>query len=165
MPPSQAQNPSKIHSQTHSIANKTKVWFLHYLPLNLLIFACLEGMEINEKSSENHITVHDEINIDQRHQNISKMLPKTSPKPTKIVGAELGKSTSSLNKALRELPRRFLSSTWPQNDPKILPQGFQNASKMTSECPLRYDHHDIAIVTLWWSHDNEKMWACPWKNW
>ena len=68
-------------------------------------------MKINEKSIAKHIKVHDEINIDQRQQNISKMLPKTSPKLPKMVGVEPGKSTSSLNKALRELPRRFLSST------------------------------------------------------
>ena len=36
---------------------------------------------------------------------------------------------------------------------KILPKGVQNASKMTSECSLRYDHHDITVMR---NHYNEK---------
>ena len=66
-------------------------------------------MKITEKLFENHIKVHHEINIDQRYQNISKMLPKSSPKPSQMVGVEIGKLTFSLKKALRELPRGLLS--------------------------------------------------------
>ena len=72
---------------------------------------CKMVVKMNEKSAENRIEVHDEINIDQRQQNIFKMLPETSPKPSKTVGVEARKWPSNLNKALRKLPRRFLSST------------------------------------------------------
>ena len=102
-------------------------------------------MKINEKSSKSHITVHNDIYIDKRFQNISKMVPKSSPKPSKMVGVELGKSTSSLNKALRELPRRLLKWTWPQNSPKIFPEDLQNPFKMTSQRYSRYDHPDVLV--------------------
>ena len=100
------------HNITRSaFVNDFENSFFFYKTCNLLIFACPEGMEITEKSFENHIKVDDEINIDQRYQNISKLLPKTSPKPYKMVGVELRKSTSSLKKTLRVLPRRFQSAT------------------------------------------------------
>ena len=118
-------------------------------------------MKINEKSSENHIKVHDDIYIDKRFQNISKMLPKSSPKPSKMVGVELGKSTSSLNKALRELPRRLLKWTWPQNSPKIFPEDLQNPFKMTSKRSSRCDHHDILIMISWWRHQEQ---CINWKT-
>ena len=41
-------------------------------------------MKINKKSSKNHITVHNDIYINKRFQNISKMLPKSSPKPAQM---------------------------------------------------------------------------------
>ena len=92
-------------------------------------------------------------------QKIPKYLqndPKTCPKPSKMGGVEPRKPTSWLNKPLKESPRRFVSSTWTQNGPKILPQELQNASKTTLQwfyamiimsLPLCY-YNDAIIKTI-----------------
>ena len=89
------------------------------------------------------------------------MVAKSSPKPSQLVGVELRKSTSSLNKALRELPRRLLKWTWPQNSPKIFPEDLQNPFKMTSKRSSRCDHHDILIMISWWRHQEQ---CINWKT-
>ena len=76
-----------------------------------------------------------------------------------MVGQELRKSPSSLNKALRELPRQLLSSTWPQNGPKILPEGIQNHSK----CPHNDKRSSSWCSFLLWDHNEDitiNVWTC-----
>ena len=70
------------------------------------------------------------IYIQKRLKKKSKTFPKRPPNPSKMAGVLVWKTISNTNKAPRELPRRFLSSTWPQNGSNILPQGLQNSTKI-----------------------------------
>ena len=142
-----SENPSPLHSQMDSILSTHVLSFWQYLPCFLPSFACAHSSQVHEKSCQNLIKVHIELINGKKYQIISKNLSKRCPKPSKMVGSEPGKATSLLNKAPETLPRRLQSSTKLENGQKILPQGFQNASKMTSACPLPRDHHDLAIIT------------------
>ena len=160
MPPSQAQNPSKIDSKTHSIANNTKVWFLHDIPSNLLTFACPEGMKIHQKSLYKQVKSSFKIYVQTGYKNISKNLLETFPKSSKMGWVEPVKSASDTNQALKELPRWFWRSTWPQNASKIPPQGLQNDAKMINDDQTWsswYDSHDL-IIRVWPSwYDHHDM--------
>ena len=63
--------------------------------------------------------IHKGIYIKKRYQNISKIFPKSSPKPSKMGGVEPRKSISDQKTDPIEPPRRFLSSRWPQSVSKI----------------------------------------------
>ena len=139
--PTWAPNPSKIGSQTPSIANNTKVWFLHYLPSNLLTFACPEGMKIHQKLLYKQVKSCFKICIQKSYKNICKNLPKSFPKSSKMGWVELVKSASDTNQALKELPRWFWRSTWPQNASNIPPKD----SKMTQN----YKRWPDMIIMIW----------------
>ena len=69
------------------------------------------------------------------------------------------KTISNTNKVPRELPRRFLSSTWAQNGPKILPEGIQNHSK----CPHNDKRSSSWCSFLLWDHNEDiriNVWTC-----
>ena len=83
-------------------------------PMQFAHFCCPEGIKVYEKSFENHIKVHDEINIDQRYQNIPKMLPKSSPKPSKMVGVK--------QRASKTISEHNMTPKWSKNPPKGLPK-------------------------------------------
>ena len=83
----------------------------------MLIFACPEGIKFHHKSSLNHIKINHEIYIDKRYQNISKNLPVSVQKPSKMGWVEVVKSTSDQKGASKTSFKTNITPKYIQRGP------------------------------------------------